>query len=140
MIKFRKISEFPWELPLGDIASRELGNNTQLADLVVRRSRCWLVYWNDVPMFMMGLMKLSLVGSATRLWLVTFEGFEKHFRRVMRFMKRGVRRLRKCSGPLSLTVDDSSATSKSFATFIGFVRSPHSTWEHGVDFRYYFLR
>lgn len=140
MIKLRKISEFPWELPLGEIASRELGDNAQLADLVVRRSRCWVVYWNDAPMFMAGLMKLSLIGSATRLWLVTFEGFKRHFRRVMKFMRRGVALLRKYAGPLSLTVDDSSVPSKNFAALIGFKRSPHSTWEHGVNFRYYFLR
>ena len=140
MIKIKRVTEFPWELPLGEIASREIGKNAQLADIVVARSRCWIIYWNDIPLFMAGVMKLSLIGSATRLWLITFEGFKRHFRRVLKFMLRGTRLIRRCVGPLSLTVDDSSTPSKNFATLIGFERSVQSTHEFGTNYRYYFLR
>lgn len=140
MIKIKRVTEFPRELQLGEIASREIGKDAQLADFIMARSRCWIIYWNDIPMFMAGVMKLSMVGSATRVWLVTFEGFKRHFRRVMKFMHRGIRVIRKCVGPISLTVDDDLVKSRNFAELLGFERSPHYARERGVNYRYYFLR
>lgn len=141
MIEIKRATEFPWGLPLGPIGAGEIRDNIQLTEFIMNRSRAWIVSQRGVPIFLVGVLKLTLVGGAHRVWLVTFEGFQNPSQRVLKFMKRAIRRLKFCLGQLSITVDDEDQISKRFAQYLGFEWSTHLVrGQNGVTYRSYYMR
>lgn len=107
---------------------------------LIRQSRTWVVYYEGRPVCMVGVLRLSLVGSATRVWMVAFSSFRVLYSRLVRFLRRGVRKLHRTCGSLSLVVHVDYRANSRFAEFLGFKREGQVFYQNGAKLQTFFLR
>ena len=138
MMTVKRLSAFPYEL---SFVGERLSGREKDIEYVFKSSRAaWLVCLDEVPLCVFGVWRLSLIGSATRLWFVACEDFPKMGRKIARKLLRNIKRLLCVTGPLSITVDTGNSRNVRFAEFLGFERSGQIIHEDCKAYSYFFLR
>ncbi len=143
MIEVELVEEMPKDAVLSDYAVSEFDRvadaKTKL-EYLIKNSRTWVVSYFGEPMMMIGLYRLSMVGYGTRIWMISFEGFQFEYRRLMKYLRRGLRRLLCVCQHLSMAVCLDNRTNVRFAEHLGFTRTGKPFLENELRFQYFEMR
>lgn len=85
-----------------------------------RSRRAWTLYEGSEALCTVGLMDRTLLGSRVELWFVLHEGFLRHKRKGLKFLRRGIRRILYLYKSMRVHVDSSSTKSCRFVQYFGF--------------------
>lgn len=104
----------------------------ELTKSILRISRrVWLVTGKNGPAAFVGVVRLSLVGGTTRIWLLPCTGLSLSD---VRALRRALRRLRRVLGPLSCTIEVLNKKNVRFAEWLGFEGTGKRLIEFGKVF------
>lgn len=102
MIKIRSIDFIPTDVRdcMDTYARYELEIVQEHLDAVLKASRgVWVVYDDAVPLFVIGLIETSVLGTGAEVWFLGCTGAKRCSLRVLRLLEKGTRRMvRKYAG------------------------------------------
>lgn len=142
MIKLKKITAMP-KLPLSPYAQWEWNNTSEPEEksrYIFNHSRVWLLSVDETPVMILGVWKLSLVGSGNRLWAIALQPLKDYGLRVVRFLRRAIRMLKKFCGALSSVTVGNFKQNEKFARLVGFNCIGFTRDPAGRQFHYFEAR
>lgn len=88
--------------------------------LYKKSKRIWIVYNNETPLCVVGLVNTSLLGSRGEFWFLLCEGFTKHRRACLKFLRRGLIKVVRTYKHLKVNVDRAFVRGCRFVRYFGF--------------------
>lgn len=122
MIESKRIYSFPCQSALGEVSGRE----TEMSEVVRSSKRAWLLSINSVPLCVIGIWKLTGLGSGLRLWFVPFPEFLRRTKSTYRFIRSALRKLYRAQ----IVIDSGDSRAVRFARHLGFRPNGHSSAQY----------
>ncbi len=83
--------------------------------------RLWTIYVDGAPVCVLGIKKNSLLGSGIEVFFMLCRNFNKHIKLLVRFLRRGIKRMVKLYGLLTVRVEDGYWIGERFVRLFDFV-------------------
>lgn len=93
--------------------------------------RYWTLFVNGEPVCVIGLKKNSLIGTGAELYFMLCKKFSAHVKQLVRFLRRGIRRLARLYRKVIVTVESEYWIGRKFVEFLGF-RHANTVNNHAV--------
>ena len=141
MMTIKRISSFPFQLALSEAVKLEIEGREDAADYLVKISRvAWKFTLDGTPLFLVGAVRLSMLGSGHRVWMVPLAAFYDHVKAAYRFIRKAIRRLARYCAGISIVVNLENKAYLRFARHLGFSPSPHFVTEGPERYQWYWMR
>ena len=84
--------------------------------------RLWTIYVDKTPVCVLGIKRNSLLGSGIEVFFMLCKKFNKHIKLLVRFLRRGLRRVIRLYGLITVRVENDYWIGERFVRLFGFVQ------------------